>query len=118
MSMIERAQHDRLRRGELQLHNDVVRRALALRCDDHVLDIGCGAGQTTVAVTDRTRVVFVNDASFPSGWVANDEEWEAVALVCRERDLWLLYWRGSKAFCSTASRSGIRRRFLACAIAP
>ena len=46
------------------------------------------------AVTDRTRVVFVNNASFPSGWVANDEEWEAVASVCRERDLWLLYWAG------------------------
>jgi aspartate/methionine/tyrosine aminotransferase len=39
-------------------------------------------------------VVFVNNASFPSGWVANDEEWEAVASVCRERDLWLLYWAG------------------------
>ena len=46
------------------------------------------------AVTDRTRVVFVNNASFPSGWVANDEEWEAVASICRERDLWLLYWAG------------------------
>src|SRR6476646_2730164 len=28
------------------------------------------------AVTDRTRVVFVNNASFPTGWVASDEEWE------------------------------------------
>src|SRR5919198_5984944 len=46
------------------------------------------------AVTDRTRVVFVNNASFPSGWVASDEEWEAIATVCRERDLWLLYWAG------------------------
>ena len=46
------------------------------------------------AVTDRTRVVFVNNASFPSGWVASEEEWAAVASVCRERDLWLLYWAG------------------------
>ena len=46
------------------------------------------------AVTDRTRVVFVNNASFPSGWVANDAEWEAIASICRERDLWLLYWAG------------------------
>jgi aspartate/methionine/tyrosine aminotransferase len=46
------------------------------------------------AVTDRTRVVFVNNASFPSGWVANDGEWDAVASVCRERDMWLLYWAG------------------------
>ena len=46
------------------------------------------------AVTDRTRVVFLNNASFPSGWVASDEEWDAVASICRERDLWLLYWGG------------------------
>jgi aspartate/methionine/tyrosine aminotransferase len=44
------------------------------------------------AVTDRTRVVFVNNASFPTGWVASNEEWEAIASLCRERDLWLLYW--------------------------
>jgi aspartate/methionine/tyrosine aminotransferase len=46
------------------------------------------------AVTDRTRVVFLNNASFPSGWVASDEEWEAVGSLCRERDVWLLYWGG------------------------
>jgi len=45
-------------------------------------------------VTDRTRVVFLNNASFPSGWVASDKEWEAVASICRERDVWLLYWGG------------------------
>ncbi len=42
----------------------------------------------------RTRVVFVNNASFPTGWVASDEEWAAIAALCRERDLWLLYWGG------------------------
>ena len=46
------------------------------------------------AVTGRTRVVFLNNASFPSGWVASDGEWEAVASICRERDVWLLYWGG------------------------
>ena len=46
------------------------------------------------AVTERTRVVFVNNASFPSGWVASEEELEAIASACRERDLWLLYWAG------------------------
>ncbi len=49
------------------------------------------------AVTERTRVVFVNNASFPSGWVASDEEWDAIASVCRERDLWLLYWAAYEA---------------------
>lgn len=46
------------------------------------------------ALTNRTRVVFLNNASFPSGWVASDEEWDAVARLCREHDLWLLYWAG------------------------
>jgi aspartate/methionine/tyrosine aminotransferase len=46
------------------------------------------------AVNDRTRVVFVNNASFPSGWVASEEEWDAIASLCRDRDLRLLYWAG------------------------
>jgi aspartate/methionine/tyrosine aminotransferase len=50
-----------------------------------------------VAVTERTRVVFLNNASFPTGWVANAEEWEAVAALCAEHDVWLLYWGGFEA---------------------
>jgi aspartate/methionine/tyrosine aminotransferase len=46
------------------------------------------------AVGPRTRVVFVNNASFPSGWVASDAEWQAIASLCRERNLRLLYWGG------------------------
>lgn len=46
------------------------------------------------AVTARTRVVFINNASFPSGWVASDAEWDAIARTCVEHDLWLLYWSG------------------------
>ncbi len=48
----------------------------------------------SAAVTERTRVVFVNNASFPSGWVASDEEWETIAALCRTHDLTLLYWAG------------------------
>jgi len=33
--------------AELRLHNQVLRRAFALRRDDDLLDIGCGTGQTT-----------------------------------------------------------------------
>jgi SAM-dependent methyltransferase len=32
--------------AELRLHNQVLRRACRVRPDDHVLDIGCGTGQT------------------------------------------------------------------------
>jgi aspartate/methionine/tyrosine aminotransferase len=46
------------------------------------------------AVSERTRVIFINNASFPTGWVASDDEWDAIASLCRERDLWLLYWGG------------------------
>ena len=42
----------------------------------------------------RTRVIFLNNASFPSGWVASEDEWDVVASICRERDLTLLYWAG------------------------
>lgn len=44
------------------------------------------------AVTDRTRAIFVNNASFPSGWVASHEEWEAIADVVTSSDLLLVYW--------------------------
>jgi len=46
------------------------------------------------AVGPLTRVVFVNNASFPSGWVINEEEWTAIASLCVQHDLWLLYWSG------------------------
>ena len=49
------------------------------------------------AVTDRSRVLFINNASFPSGWVASREEWDAIGELCREHDLWLLYWGGFEA---------------------
>ncbi len=43
------------------------------------------------AVTERTRVLFISSPSLPTGWVASDEEWEAVVTLCRERNVWLLY---------------------------
>jgi N-succinyldiaminopimelate aminotransferase len=44
------------------------------------------------AVNDRTSAIFVNNASFPSGWVCSREEWEAIAELVTERDLRLVYW--------------------------
>jgi aspartate/methionine/tyrosine aminotransferase len=43
------------------------------------------------AVTDRTRALFLCNPGMPTGFVMNDVEWEAVADLCRERDLWLIY---------------------------
>jgi aspartate/methionine/tyrosine aminotransferase len=43
------------------------------------------------AVTDRTRAIFVANPGMPTGNHLNDEEWEAVVSICRERDVWLVY---------------------------
>lgn len=43
------------------------------------------------AVTPKTRVVFLMNPSMPSGAVLHAAEWAAIADVCREHDLWLLY---------------------------
>jgi N-succinyldiaminopimelate aminotransferase len=43
------------------------------------------------AVTDRTRAIFVANPGMPSGNHLSDEEWEAIASICRERDVWLIY---------------------------
>ncbi len=38
------------------------------------------------------RLEHINNASFPSGWVASREEWKAIVDVVTSRDLRLLYW--------------------------
>ena len=43
------------------------------------------------AVTDRTRAIFVANPGMPTGNHLGDEEWEAIAAICRERDVWLVY---------------------------
>jgi aspartate/methionine/tyrosine aminotransferase len=43
------------------------------------------------AVSDGTRVLFIAP-SIPTGWVPNDDEWEAIAAICRDRGITLLYW--------------------------
>jgi aspartate/methionine/tyrosine aminotransferase len=60
-----------------------------------------------VAVTERTRVLFISSPSLPTGWVASEEEWEAITSICRERDLWLLYgaWFEGVLFDNTPVRN-------------
>jgi aspartate/methionine/tyrosine aminotransferase len=43
------------------------------------------------AVTDRTRAIFVANPGMPTGNHLSDEEWEAIASICRERDVRLIY---------------------------
>jgi SAM-dependent methyltransferase len=54
--------------AELQRHNEVLRRAVDVQSHDHVLDIGCGAGQTTreAARTAWAGSAFGVDVSAPA----------------------------------------------------
>jgi len=71
------------------------------------------------AVTERTRAVFMNNASFPSGWVASASELEEIASVCREREIWLVYFASfegvlydGRSIIHPASLDGMRDRTL------
>ena len=44
------------------------------------------------AVTDRTRALFLQNATFPSGMVFTHEEWSAIAGLVLEKSLHLIYW--------------------------
>lgn len=44
------------------------------------------------AVSPRTRAVFLQNPSFPSGYRLNEEEWRALTHLCVDQDLWLIYW--------------------------
>jgi SAM-dependent methyltransferase len=54
--------------AELQRHNEVLRRAVGVQLHDHVLDIGCGTGQTTrqAARTALEGSAFGVDVSAPA----------------------------------------------------
>ena len=39
------------------------------------------------AGTERTRVLCISSPLLPTGWVASENEWEAVTSICREMDL-------------------------------
>lgn len=43
------------------------------------------------AVSPRTRALFIMNPSMPSGAVLNAEEWQAIAGLCQQHDLWLIY---------------------------
>lgn len=44
------------------------------------------------AVSSRTRAIFLQNPSFPAGYVLNGQEWQTITHLCINQDLWLLYW--------------------------
>lgn len=43
-------------------------------------------------VNDKTRALFLQNPTFPSGMVFNEEEWRAIVDLVLERDIHLIYW--------------------------
>ena len=43
------------------------------------------------AVNRRTRAILVANPGMPTGHHLNDAEWQAIAAICREQDVWLVY---------------------------
>jgi ubiquinone/menaquinone biosynthesis C-methylase UbiE len=54
--------------AELRRHNEVLRRAVGVQPHDHVVDVGCGTGQTTrqAARTARAGSALGGDVSAPA----------------------------------------------------
>ena len=44
------------------------------------------------SVTPKTKALFVQNPTFPSGMVFNREEWQAIVDLVLDRDLLLIYW--------------------------
>jgi aspartate/methionine/tyrosine aminotransferase len=69
------------------------------------------------AVTDKTKLLFLQNPTFPTGMVLNLEEWKAVVDLVLERDLLLVYWAfmegilfDGEAIIHPASFDGMRDR--------
>lgn len=50
----------------------------------------CDVGRIAAAVTPRTRVIFVNSPSNPTGWTADLETLAAILDLARRRGLWII----------------------------
>jgi aspartate/methionine/tyrosine aminotransferase len=44
------------------------------------------------AVARGCRAMFLQNPTFPSGQVFDAAEWDAIATLCHDHDLWLIYW--------------------------
>lgn len=43
------------------------------------------------SVTDRTKALFIMNPSMPSGALLSLQEWQTIAKICIERNIWLIY---------------------------
>jgi aspartate/methionine/tyrosine aminotransferase len=50
-------------------------------------------GALAAAVGPRTRAIFLLNPAFPTGHHLTAADWEPIADLVRERDLWLVYWQ-------------------------
>ena len=50
----------------------------------------CDVGRIEAAVTPRTRAIFVNSPSNPTGWTADRETLQAILDLARRQDLWII----------------------------
>jgi aspartate/methionine/tyrosine aminotransferase len=71
------------------------------------------------AVGPGCRAMFLKNPTFPTGEVFDAEEWDAIATLCRDRDLWLIYWAAfegivydSRPVVHPASLPGLRDRLV------
>jgi aspartate/methionine/tyrosine aminotransferase len=60
---------------------------LGVEGDEWRLDLDALAS----AVTDRTRAIFVANPGMPTGNHLGEDDWEAIASICRDRDVRLIY---------------------------
>ena len=44
------------------------------------------------SVTDKTKALFLQNPTFPTGMVLNNEEWQVIVDLILEKDLLLIYW--------------------------
>ena len=49
-------------------------------------------GSLRAAVTDKSKALFLQNPTFPTGMVLNQEEWQAIIDLILERNLHLIYW--------------------------
>ena len=50
----------------------------------------CDVDKVAAAVTDRTRAIFVNSPSNPTGWTADHATLKAILDLARRRNLWII----------------------------